>query len=62
MIGDKFLSNTDAYSISKTLDMELNADAKTQKELHSQLQYFKQMNEISCRKNKLIPDSVYAKW
>ena len=62
MAGNTFLSNTDAYAIDKTFDMEPINYGTAQKELTERLQYFKQINNSACQNNKLMPDSIYSKW
>jgi len=62
MVGDKFLSNTDAYTVDKTFDMEYNGNSSVMTDLTQRFMYFKQINTLACRKNKLLPDSIYSKW
>jgi len=62
LVGNTFLSMSNAYTINKSFDMTINNDASTTKGLINRIMRFKQMNALVCKKNKLLPDSIYLKW
>ena len=62
LAGDKFITMNNAYTINKAFEMNINNNANVTKELTNRLLRFKQMNSLVCKKNKLIPDSIYLKW
>lgn len=62
LVGDKFISLNNIYTINKDFEMNIVNDASVTKELTNRLMHFKQTNAQICKKNKLLPDSIYLKW
>jgi len=62
LVGDKFISLNNAYTINKAFEMNNTNDPNITKELMNRLIRFKQINAQVCQKNKLLPDSIYLKW
>lgn len=62
LVGDKFISLNNVYTINKDFEMNIVHDASVAKELKNRLMHFKQINAQICKKNKLLPDSIYLKW
>ncbi len=62
LVGNTFLSMNNAYTINKAFEMTLNTDASATQDIVNRLMRFKHMNALVCKKNKLLPDSIYLKW
>jgi uncharacterized sulfatase len=56
--GPYFLSNKTLYRINSNMDIEPIDDDDQLNELNGELNYFIRQNNIACRNNKLIPDSL----
>ena len=56
--GPYFLSNKTLYRINSNMDIEPIDDDDQLNELNGELNYFTRQNNIACRNNKLIPDSL----
>lgn len=62
LVGNNFLSVNNFYTINKAFEMTPNNNPNVARELMNRLIRFKQMNARVCKKNNLLPDSIYSKW